>query len=40
MATKKSTSNIKNTGRAKPVVTKSGPTRGRRRYDDGGKVKK
>ena len=33
-------SNTRNTGRAKPVVTKAGPTRTRRRYDDGGKVKK
>lgn len=33
-------SNTKSTGRAKPVVTKAGPTRTRRRYDDGGKVKK
>ena len=38
MAVRKSDS--KATGRSKPVVTKSGPTRTRRRYDDGGKIKK
>ena len=30
----------KATGRPKPVVPKAGVTRNRRRYEDGGKVKK
>ena len=29
-----------NTGRGKPTVPKAGPTRTRRRYDEGGQVKK
>jgi len=40
MATKKSTTTTKSTGRAKPLVPKAGFTKTRRRYPDGGKVSK
>ena len=40
MATKKSTTTSKPSGRPKPLVPKAGVTKSRRRYPDGGKVSK
>lgn len=40
MATKLSKTQTKSTGRPKPLVPKTGFTKTRRRYPDGGKVNK